>query len=115
MEPASFCGEVVLPALESPGREEFRPVPSKIRFAGLLIGALIAASCTTSAPEPSRSARSPQSLASPSPSVSPSPVSHARTTSVQTFQLASRSFGVAIVRRCLATDPSSCHQRLVAT
>jgi hypothetical protein len=39
-------------------------VPSKIRFAGLLIGALIAASCTTSAPEPSQSARSSQSVPS---------------------------------------------------
>jgi photosystem II stability/assembly factor-like uncharacterized protein len=35
--------------------------------------------------------------------------------SVQAFQLVSRSFGVAIVRRCLAADPASCHQRVEAT
>jgi hypothetical protein len=90
-------------------------VPSKFRFAGLLIGVLIAASCTTSAPEPSQSAHSSPSDVSPAPSGSPSPGSDARTTSVQAFQLVTRSFGVAIVRRCLATDPSSCRQRLVAT
>jgi photosystem II stability/assembly factor-like uncharacterized protein len=90
-------------------------VPPKIRFAGLLIGVLITASCTTSAPEPSPSARSSPSVVSPTPSVSLSPGSDARTTSVQAFQLVTRSFGVAIVRRCLATDRSRCRQRLVAT
>lgn len=38
----------------------------------------------------------------------------ARTT-VEAFQLVSRSFGVAIVWQCLASDSSRCHQRLVAT
>jgi photosystem II stability/assembly factor-like uncharacterized protein len=49
------------------------------------------------------------------PSVSSSPRASSRITTVGAFQLVSRSFGVAIVRRCLAADSSSCRQRVVAT
>jgi photosystem II stability/assembly factor-like uncharacterized protein len=90
-------------------------VPSKIRLAGWVVAALLTASCTSSPPEPSRSAPTSTSASNPAALASPSPDSDAWTTSVQAFQLVSRSFGAAIVRRCLVTDPSPCHQRLVAT
>jgi photosystem II stability/assembly factor-like uncharacterized protein len=91
-------------------------VPPMIRLAGLFVAAaLMAASCTNSPHEPSLPAHSSTPASSSAPPVSSSSGLGARTTSVETFQLASRSFGVVTVRRCLATDPSRCRQRLLAT
>jgi hypothetical protein len=91
-------------------------VPPMIRLAGLFVAAsLMAASCTNSPPGPSRPAHSSTPASGAAPPVSLSSGWGARTTSVETVQLASRSFGVAAVRRCLATDPSRCRQRLLAT
>jgi photosystem II stability/assembly factor-like uncharacterized protein len=89
-------------------------VSSTIRVAGLLVPVLVGASCTTALSPSTSSPRSvPTSRSMPSPSASPTPT--APTTSVEAFQLVSRSFGVAIVRRCLVSDPSSCRQLVVAT
>jgi photosystem II stability/assembly factor-like uncharacterized protein len=89
-------------------------VPSRIRVAGLVFLGLIGASCT---PSPSPSTSSPPSV--PTSRSMPSPSAPAtrtgRTTSVEAFQLVSKSFGVAIVRRCLISNPSRCRQLLVAT
>ena len=90
-------------------------MPSKIRVVGLVVAALWAGSCTTSQPEPSRSPRASTPPARATPSVSLVPRSGARTTNVGAFQLVSRSFGVALVERCVAVDLSRCRQRLVAS
>jgi photosystem II stability/assembly factor-like uncharacterized protein len=75
-------------------------VPPMIRLAGLFFAAaLLTGSCTTSPPEPSLPAHSSTPVSSSAPSVPSS--SHARTTSVQAFQLLSRSFGVAIASQSL--------------
>jgi photosystem II stability/assembly factor-like uncharacterized protein len=77
-------------------------VPPMIRLAGLFFAtALLTGSCTTSPPEPSLPAHSSTPGSSSAPSVPSSPSSHARTTSVQAFQLLSRSFGVAIASQSL--------------